>query len=70
MEQVTPAKALRLRRRIIYHRLSTSGKLLRVQTIERRGRHFRLHLEDGRGFLVDPDQLLYLAPREEQLRLC
>ena len=70
MESVTPARALRLKRRVIYHRLSTSGKLLRVQIIERKGRHFRLHLEDGRSFLVDLDHLLYLAPKQEQRRLC
>ena len=70
MEQVTPAQALRLKRRVVYHRLSTSGALVRVGAIERKGRHFHLRLEDGRSFLVDPDHLLYLAPRQEQLRLC
>jgi hypothetical protein len=70
VEQVSPARALRLKRRVIYHRHSASGKLLRVQAVERKGRHFRLHLEDGRSFLVDPDHLLYLAPKEEQLPLC
>jgi hypothetical protein len=69
VEQVTPARALRLKRRIVYHRLSTSGALVRVGAIERKGRHFRLHLADGRSFLVDPDHALYLAPKEEQLPL-
>ncbi len=62
--------ALRLKGRVVYHRLSASGTLARVQTIERKGRHFRLTLEDGRSFLVDPDHLLYLAPKQGQLRLC
>lgn len=60
---------MRLKGRTVYHRLSASGALVRVQAIERKGRHFRLTLEDGRGFLVDPDHLLYLAPKQEQLRL-
>jgi len=70
VEQVTPPKALRPKARSVYHRLSTSGVLVRVGTIERKGRHFRLHLEDGRSFLVDSDHLLYLAPKGEQLPLC
>jgi hypothetical protein len=70
VEQVSPAQALRRKGRIVYRRRSASGVLLRVEAIERKGRHFRLTLEDGRSFLVDPDQLLYLAPRQEQLPLC
>jgi hypothetical protein len=70
MERISLARAMRLKRRSAYHRLSGSGQLVRVRAIERKGRHFRLTLEDGRSFLVDPDHLLYLAPRQEQLRPC
>jgi intein/homing endonuclease len=69
MERISPARARRLKRRSAYHRLSGSGELVRVRAIEHRGRHHRLTLEDGRSFLVDPDHLVYLAPKEEQLAL-
>ncbi len=70
MERVSLARAVRWKRRNVYHRLSGSGELVRVRAIERKGRHYRLTLEDGRSFLVDSDHLLYVAPKEEQLPLC
>jgi len=70
MERVSLARALRWKRRSVYHRLSRSGDLVRVRTIERKGRHYRLTLEGGRSFLVDSDHLLYVPPKEEQLPLC
>ena len=70
MERVSLARAMRWKRRSLYHRLSRRGELVRVRTIERKGRHYRLTLEDGRSFLVDGDHVLYAAPKEEQLPLC
>jgi hypothetical protein len=41
-----------------------------VRSIEHKGRHYCLTLEDGRSFLVDSDHLLYAPPKQEQLPLC
>ena len=46
-----------------------SGELVRVEAIERKGRHFRLTLANGQSFLVDRDHILYTPPKEEQLQL-
>ena len=70
MERVSLTRAMRWKRRSVCHRLSGSGELARVRTIERKGRHYRLTLEDGRSFLVDCDHLLCAVPKEEQLPLC
>ena len=70
MERISLARATHWKRHSVYHRLSGSGERVRVQTIERKGRHYRLTLEDGRSFLVDSDHLLYVPPKEEQLPLC
>jgi hypothetical protein len=69
MERVTLSRALSWKRRRVYHRMSSSGELVRVATIERKGRHFRLTLEGGHTFLVDRDHILYTPPKDEQLRL-
>jgi len=63
MERVTLARARTWTCRPVYHRMSKSGELVRVQVIERHGRHFRLTLEDGRAFPVDRDHLLYTRLR-------
>jgi len=63
------ARALTWKRRRMYHRMATSGKLVRVQTIEHRGRHHRLTLENGSSSLVDRDHILYAPPKEDRLRL-
>ena len=68
-ERVTLARALTWKRRRVYHRMTASGELVRVESIERKGRHFRLTLADGHTFLVDRDHVLYTLPKEEQLRL-
>ncbi|HUK77733.1 MAG TPA: hypothetical protein VL117_09060 [Thermoleophilia bacterium] len=70
MERVSLARALRWKRRRVYHRMTASGELVCVRTIERKGRHYRLTLEGGRSFLVDSDHVLYAPPKEEQLPLC
>ena len=49
--------------------MSASGEFVLVETIERKGRHFRLTLEGGHAFLVDRDHVLYTPPKQEQLRL-
>ena len=69
MERVTLARALSWKRRRVYHRMSSSGELVRVEAIERKGRHFRLTLANGQSFLVDRDHILYTPPKEEQLQL-
>ena len=69
MERVTLARALTWKRRRVYHRMTASGELVRVGTIERKGRHYRLTLDNGNTFLVDRDHLLYAQPKEEQLHL-
>jgi hypothetical protein len=53
----------------VYHRMTASGELVRVEAIERKGRHYRLTLENGHTFLVDRDHVLYTPPKQEQLRL-
>jgi hypothetical protein len=70
MERVTLSRALTWKRRRVYHRMTTSGELIRVEAIERKGRHFRLTLENGHTFLVDRDHVLYTPSKEEQIRLC
>ena len=70
MERVSLPRAMRWKRRSVYHRLSSSGELVRVRTIEHKGRHYRLTLEDARSFLVDGDHVLDLPPKEQQLPLC
>ncbi len=70
MERVSLARALRWKRRSVYHRMTQSGELVRVRSIEHKGRHYCLTLEDGRSFLVDSDHLLYAPPKQEQLPLC
>jgi len=70
MERVGLARAMRWKRRAVYHRMTASGELVRVRAIEHKGRHYRLTLVDGRSFLADGDHILYAAPREEQLPLC
>ncbi len=69
MERVTLARALNWKRRRVFHRMSASGEFVLVETIERKGRHYRLTLEGGHAFLVDRDHVLYTAPKQEQLRL-
>jgi hypothetical protein len=69
MERVSLARALTWKRRRVFHRMSASGELVLVETIERKGRHYRLILENGHAFLVDRDHVLYTPPRQEQLRL-
>jgi hypothetical protein len=69
MERVTLARALTWKRRRVYHRMTSSGELVLVQTIERKGRHYRLTLKNGSTFLVDRDHVLYTPPKEEQSRL-
>ena len=69
MERVTLARALTWKRRRVYHRMTASGELVRVGTIERKGRHYRLTLDNGNTFLVARDHLLYAQPKEEQLHL-
>ena len=53
MERVTLARALSWKRRRVFHRMSSSGEFVLVETIERKGRHFRLTLEGGHTFLVE-----------------
>jgi hypothetical protein len=69
MERVSLARALTWKRRRVYHRMTVSGELMRVEAIERKGRHYSLTLENGHTFLVDRDHVLYTPPKEEQLRL-
>jgi hypothetical protein len=69
MERVRRARALTWKRRLVYHRMTASGELVRVQAIKHRGRHFRLSLENSHSFLVDCDHVLYTPPKQEQLRL-
>lgn len=59
MARVALQQARAGERRPVYHRLTTSGELVRVQPIEHKGRHYRLTLANGRAFLVDPDHILY-----------
>lgn len=49
--------------------MSSSGELVRVEAIERKGRHSRLTLANGQSLLVDRDHILYTPPKEEQLQL-
>jgi hypothetical protein len=69
MERVSLARALTWKRRPVYHRMTTSGELVRVQAIEHKGRHYRLTLVNGHTFLVDREHILYTTPKEEQFRL-
>jgi hypothetical protein len=69
MERVTLARALTWKRRRVFHRMTVSGELERVASIERKGRHYRLTLDNGNSFLVDRDHVLYAQPKERQLRL-
>jgi hypothetical protein len=69
MERVTLARALTWKRRRVFHRMTVSGELERVASIERKGRHYRLTLDNGNSFLVDRDHVLYAQPKEQQLRL-
>jgi hypothetical protein len=69
MERVSLSRALTWKRRRVYHRMSASGELVRVEALERKGRHYRITLENGQTFLVDRDHVLYTPPKEEQLRL-
>jgi hypothetical protein len=69
MERVTLAKAFTWKRRRAYHRMTVSGELVRVASIERKGRHYRLTLDNGNSFLVDRDHVLYAQPKEQQLHL-
>jgi hypothetical protein len=69
VERVTLSRALTWKRRRVYHRRSSSGELVLVEAIERKGRHFRLTLANGQSFLVDRDHILYTPPKQEQLRL-
>ena len=69
MERVSLARALTWKRRRVFHRMSASGELVLVETIERKGRHYRLTLAGGHSFLGDRDHVLYTPPKQEQLRL-
>jgi hypothetical protein len=69
MERVSLARGLTWKRRPVYHRMTASGELVRVEAIERKGRHYRLTLENGHTFLVDRDHVLYTLPKQERLRL-
>ena len=69
MERVSLARALTWKRRPVYHCMTASGELVRVEAIERKGRHYRLTLANGHTFLVDRDHVLYTPPKQEQLRL-
>jgi hypothetical protein len=69
VERVSLRQALAGKQRLTYHRMSTTGELVAVSTIERHGRHFRLTLVTGRSFLVDPDHVLYMMSAAEQMRL-
>ena len=68
-ERLTLSRALSWKRRRAYHRMSKTGELVRVEAIEREGRHFRLTLANGRSFLVDRDHVLYAPPKDQQLQL-
>jgi hypothetical protein len=69
MERVSLARALTWKRRRVFHRMTVSGELERVASIERKGRHYRLTLDNGNSFLVDRDHVLYAQPKEQQLHL-
>ena len=69
MERVSLSRALSWKRRRVYHRMTSSGQLVLVEAIERKGRHFRLTLAHGQSFLVDRDHILYTPSNEEQLEL-
>lgn len=57
MERVSLSQAARWKKKAAYYR-SSRGDLCRVVKIERKRPNWRLVLEDGRDFLVDPSTVL------------
>ncbi len=55
--RVSLSKAKGYKRRKVFYRCS-NGDLARVKTVERKRPNWRLVLEDGRDFLVDPSTVL------------
>lgn len=57
LERVSLSRAARWKKKPVYYR-STRGDLCPVAKIERKRPNWRLVLEDGRDFLVDPRTML------------
>jgi hypothetical protein len=58
VERVSLSQAARWKKKYAYYRTSR-GELRRVVRIERKRPNWRLVLEDGRDFLVDPSTMLF-----------